>query len=317
MLYPCTEEFLKDYWHDDPVPGFHIACLSSSTIGNNDDNNPGGQQQQEEKKLNLKIFRNGVANDPVLCENVGWNWMELKTRCLEDNDDDEEEEDESKQDGLNILFDPDEFQPYAIYSPLGQRLADGSDTNEYSSIILHVLLKTGVWLIYEGGQFLWPGVRIGFERHNVPLDRGHSNDDEWDEWEYDHEDDEDDDDGKLESRRLEEDQQTVTITTLSLKPLVVSIQGFLSPDECTHIQTRANDKVEYVGTTNSENANTIASLHVEQAVATVGEIPQGPTFSQGPMVNQAEAYYPQAQAKRSYADVVRNNRSTHSIELIK
>ena len=241
VLYPCTEEFLKDYWHDDPVPGFHIACLSSTI------NNPGGQQQQQEKKLNLKIFRNGVANDPVLCENVGWNWMELKTRCLEDNDDDEEEEDESKQDGLNILFDPDEFQPYAIYSPLGQRLADGSDTNRYSSIILNVLLKTGVWLIYEGGQFLWPGVRIGFERHNVPLDRGHSNDDEWDEWEYDHEDDEDDDDGKLESRRLEEDQRTVTITTLSLKPLVVSIQGFLSPDECTHIQTRANDKVEYSG----------------------------------------------------------------------
>ena len=51
----------------------------------------------------------------------------------------------------------------------------------------------------------------------------------------------------------------------------------------------------------------------------MGEIPQGPTFSQGPsqgpMVNQAEAYYPQA--KRSYADVVRNNQSTHSIELIK
>ena len=74
---------------------------------------------------------------------------------------------------------------------------------------------------------------------------------------------------------------------------------------------------ECVGTTNSENANTIASPHVEQVVATVGEIPQGQTFSQGPMVNQAEAYYPQAQAKRSYADEVRNNRSTHSIELIK
>ena len=46
---------------------------------------------------------------------------------------------------------------------------------------------------------------------------------------------------------------------------------------------------ECVGTTNSENANTGASLHVEQAVATVGEIPQGPTFIQGPTVNQAEA----------------------------
>ena len=85
--------------------------------------------------------------------------------------------------------------------------------------------------------------------------------------------------------------------------------------------TPAEVDVPTVGTTNSENANTIASLHVERAVATVGDIPQGPTFSQGlsqgPMGNQTEAYDPQAQAKRSYADVTRNNRSTHSIELIK
>ena len=49
----------------------------------------------------------------------------------------------------------------------------------------------------------------------------------------------------------------------------------------------------------------------------MGEIPQGPTFNQGSMANQAEAYYPQAE--RSYANVVllRDNRSTHSIELIK
>ena len=47
-----------------------------------------------------------------------------------------------------------------------------------------------------------------------------------------------------------------------------------------------------------------------------GKVPKAQRLvSQGPMVNQAEAYYPQA--KRSYADVVRNNRSTHSIELIK
>ena len=53
-----------------------------------------------------------------------------------------------------------------------------------------------------------------------------------------------------------------------------------------------------VGPTNSEDANADAS----QAVAVVGGIPQGPTF---------------IQAGRSYADVVQDNRSTHSIELIK
>ena len=53
-----------------------------------------------------------------------------------------------------------------------------------------------------------------------------------------------------------------------------------------------------VGPTNSEDAN----ADVSQAVAVVGGIPQGPTF---------------IQAGRSYADVVQDNRSTHSIELIK
>ena len=82
---------------------------------------------------------------------------------------------------------------------------------------------------------------------------------------------------------------------------------------------------ECVGTTNSENANTITSLNVEQVVATVGGIPQdptsnqgstqGPTSNQGSTSNQAEPYY--SQAKRSYADVVQDNQSTHSIELIK
>ena len=59
--------------------------------------------------------------------------------------------------------------------------------------------------------------------------------------------------------------------------------------------------VVFVGT-NSENANPIASLLAEQGVATVGEIPQGPTFNQGSLDNQAEVYYPQD--KRLYADVV-------------
>ena len=66
---------------------------------------------------------------------------------------------------------------------------------------------------------------------------------------------------------------------------------------------------ECVGTnTNSENANMALSKQ-GQAGAAVKGIPQGPT------VNQLTSYDQQAQ--RSYADVVRDNRSTHSIELIK
>ena len=47
----------------------------------------------------------------------------------------------------------------------------------------------------------------------------------------------------------------------------------------------------------------------EQVVVTVEGIPQGPT------INLVETYDQKAQ--RSYADVVRDNQSTHSIELIK
>ena len=74
------------------------------------------------------------------------------------------------------------------------------------------------------------------------------------------------------------------------------------------------DASETVGT-NSENGNNAASLDDAQAVAAVLGIPQGPTFTQGSKSDLAEAYSPQAE--RSYADVVRDNRSTHSIELIK
>ena len=63
---------------------------------------------------------------------------------------------------------------------------------------------------------------------------------------------------------------------------------------------------ECVGT-NSEDAN-MTSPKEEQSVTTVDGIPQGPT-------NNLIKCYDQ-KAQRSYADVVCNNRSTHSIELI-
>ena len=56
---------------------------------------------------------------------------------------------------------------------------------------------------------------------------------------------------------------------------------------------------------NSGDDNTTPS---KQSVVTVDVIPQGPT------INLIDPYDQEAQ--RSYADVVRNSRSTHSIELI-
>ena len=67
---------------------------------------------------------------------------------------------------------------------------------------------------------------------------------------------------------------------------------------CLGLVIGNNFNAAVVGPTNSEDANADTS----QAVAVVGGIPQGPTF---------------IQAGRSYADAVQDNRSTHSIELIK
>ena len=83
----------------------------------------------------------------------------------------------------------------------------------------------------------------------------------------------------------------------------ITVEGRLKLPYPTNLFLRCHWSVDErpylcVGTTNSEDAKTITS----QAVAVAGGIPQGPTF---------------IQAERSYGDVVQDNRSTHSIELIK
>ena len=77
----------------------------------------------------------------------------------------------------------------------------------------------------------------------------------------------------------------------------------LNIDSTVELKVRPGEQ-ECVGA-NSGDDNTTPS---KQSVATVDVIPQGPT------INLIDCYDQEAQ--RSYADVVRNNRSTHSIELI-
>ena len=66
---------------------------------------------------------------------------------------------------------------------------------------------------------------------------------------------------------------------------------------------------ECVGT-NSENGSVTAQY------SWAGEIPQGPTFNPAKSGSPDQAKSHSQKAERSYVDVVRGNRSTHSIELI-
>ncbi|KAL7571316.1 hypothetical protein ACA910_007637 [Epithemia clementina (nom. ined.)] len=225
--FPCTPEFLQDYWHDEPVPGFHIACFEEAEASVIDDS---------KEALSVTIFKFGLAQDPWHCRTTTKDWNDIKTNCLETTE---------SQLGLSSPSSSTanlNFQPYALFTPEGQRLVTGGDDDDDDNdesttmgrIVANVLLRTGVVLIFQGGQFLWPGVRVGFERRNVRLLEMGGPDDPTN---SNHDNDND----------TTNNTTTVTITTLSLKPLVVSIQGFLSDDECTYIQEMAQPSLQYSG----------------------------------------------------------------------
>lgn len=198
-LYPCTDSFLRDFWHDVPIQGFHIACLT---------------QENDHRKLTLfpnafesrsqSILSSSSSSDP---DGLVLDWPNIQ-KIL--------------QSRLDLPAGDNNFQPFAIFSPEGRRLVDGHTFEDPNDEILFLLLKNGVFLIYQGGQFLWPGVRPGFQRHNVSL--------------Y-----------SVMPLGLQEQHvnHTITIITLSMKPLVLSIHGFLTQQECLHIQKKARPFLEY------------------------------------------------------------------------
>ena len=193
--YPCTQERLEEFWHDQPVQGFHIVCLNLDEGGN----------------LFVKYYKNGRRNDSPE-QTMGSNpvaWPTLRSNLVEN---------------LGLSVADDLHQPWALFTPQGERALDEVSEEEELGLFARTMsTKVGMLLVYQGGQFLWPGVRIGFRRQiplysiipeHVPMDKGN--------W-------------------------TVTLETLSLKPLVVSVDGFLSPEECQHIQTKAEPSMQYSG----------------------------------------------------------------------
>ena len=82
-------------------------------------------------------------------------------------------------------------QPWTIFTPSGEEITT-----------VEQLLAEPVALVYEGGRFIWPGVRVGHETA-VSLDGG---------------------------------AKMAKMVTLSMQPLVFEIEDFLTIDECDYIQ---------------------------------------------------------------------------------
>ncbi len=98
---------------------------------------------------------------------------------------------------------PNTFQPWALYTPQGLAVESLLDLAEGANDVL----------LYEGGRFIWPGVR---ENHVTKL-------------------------ANIDG--LED----VTMRTLSMSPLVFSVEGFLTPEECHHIRQRADPHMRQSG----------------------------------------------------------------------
>jgi hypothetical protein len=198
--YPCTEDRLAEFVHDEAVAGFHILCLKY--VDDDDGVTTGGGRSPT---LHLDVRVGGTERNQVIHREmegpVAWDAFKV---ILQDST-------ASLQSSV-----PPDFQPWALFTPEGERLFDANSVEDASSgeTFVDVLAKdTGMVLLFTGGQFLWPGVRLGFKRQIALYSIMPGN-----------------------PPRTFEKNQTATLETLSLFPLVLAVEGFLSKGECRHIQ---------------------------------------------------------------------------------
>lgn len=117
-------------------------------------------------------------------------------------------------------------QPWAVFTALGDRIVGenddilkGGDGIGSNSHIMNSIAASGMIVIAQGGNWVWPGVKEGFQR---TIELAPSND---------------------------AASRNITIETLSLKPLVLSIGGFLSDEECDYIAQKAGPAMKYSSVT--------------------------------------------------------------------
>lgn len=186
-----TSDILGGFLSIDPVPGQHTLCLSDHRV--------------------MVVYRNSKPEEGVqlaseITDDKHW-WTTFKTEL---------------DDSLALSNRRHPVQPWAIFTKDGERLVDEdytpSDKNDAE--ILKKIQESGVLVLFEGGQWIWPGIAKGFRRE-IRLDfvpaQGYN--------------------------AIE--QRNATLVTLSLNPLVLSVEGFLSDEECNYIQEIATPRMRY------------------------------------------------------------------------
>ena len=213
---PCTPTNLNNYIHSTPINGLHILCIEAVKLDIEGNELPSSgvyhpRRLDESNSLRLIFYQNSHPHrlQRRLIVNgtyeKGNNVQGLKWTSLR--------AEIIKELGLR----PHERkkQPWAIFSALGDRIVGETDPIEKTGQeVIEQLLSSEMVMLVEGGSWIWPGVAEGFRR-TVDVTSGKSQ------------------------------VRTVSIETLSLKPLVVSIEGFLDNDECDYIVKKAAPRVRY------------------------------------------------------------------------
>lgn len=213
----CNADNLSQFLHQEPIRGLHILCFPTA---DEDQDQKQGPQIMKVYKFAYSTGSDDVTsatNKDILQHDVPASFEELKYYLSADVNVEEYSRASMKQ-------------PWAIYSTFGDKLVveydrdsniDGSKTfSGSSSSVMDKLQSHGMVLLFEGGSWLWPGVRIGFER-TIQI--------------Y----------SKYDKKKGDKISQNVTLETLSLFPLVLSVKDFISEEECTHVQRKAEPSMRY------------------------------------------------------------------------
>jgi len=203
----CDTETLSNFLHVNAVPGMHVICVTKV-------------EDSTKSSISLQLFKGAQLGVNTTVHLPSWSssssssssWKAIKQKL---------------HDQLQLHTTDELHQPWAIFDTLGQKvitevtpdLASPGKTTQLP--IAQVFEQLGVVLLMEGGQWVWPGIHVGYKRHVDLYSIMPS------------------------SKPYQHETTTVVLETLSLTPLVLSVEGFLSTYECDYIQEKAKPKMRY------------------------------------------------------------------------
>lgn len=187
----CQDQ-LANFLHDEAVPGLHILCFS----------------KEESNRLEATVYAQSIASNRQIIS-IDWtaaaSWENTIQPML------------GKHLHLPVASQTEEAR-WALFNERGEFVVEATTKDSGATIRDALVQQHGLVLLFESGQFSWPGVRIGFKR-------------------------------TVDLTLARPDQATnntaIVLETMSLKPLVFQGYGFLSEDECHLIQELATPHMEY------------------------------------------------------------------------